>query len=103
VQVTRLMAVSGFTSGASNSADNSKLGNFASRDDMVVVTVAYRLGTYGFLAIPGTDIKGNFGIGDQITGLEWVLKNIAAFGGDPNMITINGGRYGKSRMKILVF
>ena len=59
----------GFTSGASNSADG---GNFASRDDMVVVTVAYRLGTYGFLAIPGTDIKGNFGIGDQITGLEWV-------------------------------
>lgn len=37
---------------------------------MVVVEVAYRLGTYGFLAIPGTDIKGNFGIGDQITGLE---------------------------------
>jgi hypothetical protein len=45
-------------------------GNMASREDIVSVELNYRLSTLGFLAIPGTDIKGNFGIGDQITALE---------------------------------
>lgn len=60
----------GFTGG--NGGANSGLdgGNTASREDIVSVELNYRLSTLGFLAIPGTDIKGNFGIGDQITALE---------------------------------
>ena len=60
----------GFTGG--NGGANSGLdgGNMASREDIVSVELNYRLSTLGFLAIPGTDINGNFGIGDQITALE---------------------------------
>jgi len=59
----------GFT-GGSGSDSLSDGGNLASREDLVVVTINYRLSTLGFLAIPGTNITGNFGIGDQITALE---------------------------------
>jgi hypothetical protein len=51
-------------------------GNMASRGDIVVVTINYRLTTFGFLAIPGTNITGNYGIADQITALQWVQENI---------------------------
>lgn len=59
----------GFTggSGADPSTDG---GNMASREDIVSVQINYRLSTLGFLAVPGTDVKGNFGIGDQIIALE---------------------------------
>ncbi len=59
----------GFT-GGSGADPLSDGGNLASREDIVVVNVNYRLSTLGFLAIPGTDIKGNFGVGDQINALE---------------------------------
>jgi carboxylesterase type B len=45
-------------------------GNLASREDIVVVQIQYRLGTLGFLAIPETNITGNYGIADQINALE---------------------------------
>lgn len=78
----------GFTGGDGGPTSGQDSGNFASREDIVGVEINYRLSTLGFLAIPGTDIKGNFGIGDQITALEWVKKNIAQFGGDPDRVTI---------------
>ena len=59
----------GFT-GGSGADPGSDGGQLASREDIVVVNINYRLSTLGFLAIPGTDIKGNFGIGDQITALQ---------------------------------
>ena len=60
----------GFTGG--NGGPNSGLdgGNMASREDVVAVEINYRLSTLGFLAIPGTDIRGNFGIGDQVNALK---------------------------------
>jgi len=67
--------------GGSGADPQTDGGNLASREDIVTVTFNYRIGTLGFLAIPGTDIKGNFGIGDQVNALDWVLANIASFGG----------------------
>lgn len=91
----------GFTGG--NGADAlSDGGNLASREDLVVVNINYRLSTLGFLAIPGTEIKGNFGIADQITALDWVIANIASFGGDPNKITIAGESAGAGSVRTLL-
>lgn len=73
-----------------------------SREDVVAVQIQYRLSTLGFLAIPGTNITGNFGIGDQIVALDWVRKNIEAFGGDPNKITIGGASAGAGSVRTLL-
>lgn len=59
----------GFT-GGSGADSLSDGGNLASREDIVVVNINYRLSTLGFLAIPGTNVTGNFGIADQIKALE---------------------------------
>ncbi|KAL1956821.1 hypothetical protein VTO42DRAFT_6771 [Malbranchea cinnamomea] len=64
-------------------------GNFASRNDVVVVTLNYRLGALGFLATDSV-LPGSQGIQDQILALQWVKKHIAAFGGDPSRVTIFG-------------
>lgn len=64
-------------------------GNFASRSDVVVVTVNYRLGALGFLATNSL-IDGSMGIKDQVQALRWVQDNIASFGGDPSKVTIFG-------------
>jgi hypothetical protein len=60
----------GFTGGSGGPNSGEDGGNFASREDIVSVEINYRLSTLGFLAIPGTDIKGNYGIGDQVTALK---------------------------------
>ena len=91
----------GFTggTGADPLSDGS---NLASREDIVVVTINYRLSTLGFLAIPGTNITGNFGIADQVVALQWAVDNIAYFGGDPNQITINGESAGAGSVRTLL-
>lgn len=61
---------------------------FAGIENVVVVTINYRLGAFGFLA--GRGLKGNFGIKDQQQALLWVQKNIDQFGGDPTKVTIDG-------------
>lgn len=60
----------GFTGGSGGGSSGLDGGNMASREDIVSVQLNYRLSTLGFLAVPGTDIKGNYGIGDQITALK---------------------------------
>lgn len=63
---------------------------------VIVVTINYRLGVFGFLAHPDLTAEaehrssGNFGLEDQIAALRWVAANIAAFGGDPAKVTIFG-------------
>ncbi|KAF1956945.1 alpha/beta-hydrolase [Byssothecium circinans] len=77
-------------------------GNLASKEDIVVVSINYRLSTLGFLAVPGTDILGNFAIADQIVALDWVVANIASFGGDPKQITIGGESAGAASVRTLL-
>ncbi len=62
--------------------------NLAESGDVVIVTINYRLGAFGYLFIPG--ITANVGQLDQILALKWVHDNIAKFGGDPDNITIFG-------------
>ncbi|MCE9514981.1 MAG: carboxylesterase family protein, partial [Mycobacterium sp.] len=78
----------GFLNGSSDIYNSQWL---ATRGDIVVVTVNYRLGALGFLAHPalGAD-PGNYGLADQQASLRWVRDNIAAFGGDPAKVTIAG-------------
>jgi para-nitrobenzyl esterase len=81
--------------------------NLASRGDVVVITINYRLGVFGFLnlnEVTGGEIPstGNEGLLDQIAALQWVRDNIAAFGGDPNNVTIFGESAGGISVGILM-
>src|SRR6185436_8444782 len=84
----------GFTEGSTSIAvyDGVELA----KKGVVVVSANYRVGPLGFLAHPELTQEsdhassGNYGLLDQIAALRWMQKNIAAFGGDPNQITIFG-------------
>ncbi len=69
-------------------------GQSFARDGVILVSVNYRLGLLGFFAYPGLTENGkavaNFGLWDQVAALKWVRANIAAFGGDPDNITLFG-------------
>ncbi len=58
--------------------------------DVVVVNFNYRLGALGFLALETREIPGNAALKDQVLALEWIQRNIARFGGNPNSVTIVG-------------
>ena len=66
------------------------------KQGVMLVTFNYRLGRLGFFAFPALSLehpdepKGNYAYMDQIAALQWVQRNIAAFGGDPNNVTIFG-------------
>ncbi len=77
-------------------------GPLASRGDVVVVTINYRLTTLGFLALEDGVTNGNFGLADQITALDWVRLHIADFGGDPDRITIFGQSAGAGSVRALM-
>ena len=75
---------------------------------IVVVTVNYRLGVFGYLAHPELTAEsphrssGNYGLLDQVAALAWVKRNIAAFGGDPGHITIGGESAGSLSVSALM-
>lgn len=81
--------------------------NFAKKG-IVVVSVNYRLGVFGFFAHPeltkesGVNASGYYGLMDQIAGLQWVKRNIAAFGGDPEKATIAGESAGSLSVSALM-
>ncbi|KAJ7388411.1 Pyrethroid hydrolase Ces2e [Desmophyllum pertusum] len=72
------------------SASDYPGGVLATFNDVIIVSINYRLGILGFFNIPGTKYKGNYGMLDQVLALKWVQANIASFGGDPNRVTIFG-------------
>jgi para-nitrobenzyl esterase len=75
---------------------------------IVLVTINYRLGIFGFLAHPALTREsphhssGNYGLMDQIAALRWVHENIANFGGDPNNITVFGQSAGAQDLSLLM-
>lgn len=83
----------GYLLGAGSDYDPSTL---VTRGDVIVVTINYRLGALGYLALPGLAAEnrhgstGNYGLQDQQLALRWVRDNIAEFGGDPANVTIAG-------------
>jgi para-nitrobenzyl esterase len=95
----------GFTAGAS--AERLFGGEHLAKQGVVFVSVNYRLGALGFLAHPGLSaesshhVSGNYGLQDLIAALEWVQRNIAAFGGDPRHVTILGESAGAAAVSQL--
>jgi para-nitrobenzyl esterase len=81
-------------------------GTGFAKKGVVLVSLAYRLGPYGFMAHPELSREsghgsGTYGIQDLVTGLEWVKANIAAFGGDPGNVTIFGHSAGAGAVSFL--
>ncbi len=83
-------------------------GETMAKKGIIFVSVNYRLGVFGFLAHPDltkespNNASGNYGLLDQIAGLKWVKKNIEAFGGDPDNVTIDGQSAGSMSVNCLV-
>jgi para-nitrobenzyl esterase len=77
------------------------------RQDVVVVSVQYRLGVFGFLSHPGLTAEGggasgNYALMDLVAALRWVRDNIAAFGGDPDNVTLFGHSAGGQDVGLLM-
>ena len=88
----------GYYTQTGNNYDGSALAAIGA--GMVVVSINFRLGLLGFLNVPGSDLKGNYGMLDQVAALKWIQDNIVAFGGDPNKVTIAGQSSGASSVAL---
>jgi para-nitrobenzyl esterase len=95
----------GFAGGSTSESWIS--GEKLAKKGVVLVSIAYRVNQFGFLALPELSaenpnhVSGNYGILDQIAGLKWIQKNIAAFGGDPKKVTIFGESAGAISVSML--
>ena len=82
-------------------------GSRLARHGVILVTINYRLGAFGFLAHEAlsrespSDSSGNYGLRDQVAALRWIKANIAAFGGDPGRVTIFGQSAGSMSANLL--
>ena len=77
-------------------------GSVASRGDVVLVAINYRLSTLGYLALDDGVTNGNFGLADQINALDWVRAHIRDFGGDPDRVTIVGQSAGAGSVRAIL-
>jgi para-nitrobenzyl esterase len=96
----------GFVAGSASEPRQD--GENLAKKGVVVVSINYRLGMFGFLAHrelteeSGYDASGNYGLLDQVAALQWVHDNIAAFGGDPHRVTIFGESAGSLSVSALM-
>ncbi|CAI9534297.1 unnamed protein product [Staurois parvus] len=74
----------------------------AVRGNVIVVTLNYRVGPLGFLSTGDENAPGNYGLWDQHFAIAWVKRNIVAFGGDPDNITIFGESAGAASVSLQV-
>jgi para-nitrobenzyl esterase len=97
-----------FNFGSASQSQPEFNGKNLAQKGVVVVTINYRLGPLGFLVHPllskesAQDTSGNYGLLDQIAALKWVQKNIAAFGGNPDRVTIFGQSAGSRSVSLLM-
>lgn len=96
----------GFTEGSGSVAVYD--GEGLAKKGLVMVTINYRLGPFGFLAHPELTkestygASGNYGILDAVAALQWIRENIAAFGGDPSRVTVAGQSAGSMAVHTLI-
>ncbi|WP_159586679.1 carboxylesterase/lipase family protein [Chelativorans xinjiangense] len=97
--------------GANRTGANSERDIYAAElaaKGIVVVSVQYRLGAFGFMALPEMaeenpeGVAGNYGLLDLVKALEWIDDNIAGFGGDPETVTIGGQSAGAENVTALL-
>jgi para-nitrobenzyl esterase len=89
---------SGFTAAATQAAaapSRATTATFLPLKGVILVTINYRLGVFGFMALPELATEqggssGNYGMMDMVAALQWVKQNIGKFGGDPGNVTIFG-------------
>ncbi|XP_054055143.1 fatty acyl-CoA hydrolase precursor, medium chain isoform X2 [Rissa tridactyla] len=89
----------GLVFGAASSYDGSALAAF---ENVVVVTIQYRLGIIGYFSTGDKHARGNWGYLDQVAALQWIQENIIHFGGDPGSVTIAGESAGGVSVSALV-
>jgi para-nitrobenzyl esterase len=92
---------------AGSTSEPRQDGENLAKKGVVVVSMNYRLGIFGFLAYPGLEengrnVSGDYGLLDQVAALRWVQQNIATFGGDPHNVTIFGESAGSFSVSALV-
>jgi para-nitrobenzyl esterase len=93
---------------AGSASEPRQDGSRLARKGVVVVSMNYRLGVFGFFAHPelsaesGRKASGNYGLMDQLAALRWVSENVAAFGGDPARVTLFGESAGSFSVSALV-
>ena len=95
----------GYSGGSGNEPRHN--GDFLPLKGVVLVTINYRLGGFGFLATSemakeANGVAGNYGLMDMVAALEWVKANIGAFGGDPGNVTIFGESAGSAAVSTLI-
>ncbi|HEY7338592.1 MAG TPA: carboxylesterase family protein [Bryobacteraceae bacterium] len=96
----------GYNSGSGSSPGTD--GEALAKKGVVLVTINYRLGVFGFFSYPELTKEsdrrgaGNFAFMDQVAALQWIQKNIAAFGGDPRRVTVFGDSAGSSSISNLM-
>jgi para-nitrobenzyl esterase len=96
----------GYTSGSGSSPAYD--GEALAKKGVVLVTINYRLGIFGFFSHPDLTkesdrhASGNYAFMDQVAALQWVQKNIAAFGGDPKRVTVFGNSAGAASLSNLM-
>lgn len=95
IQDTKLKAIFMWIYGGAFNIGSTEMDAYngailASRGDMIVASVNYRVGMFGFMTTPVQEAAGNMGMYDQILAFRWIRANAEFFGGDPELITVAG-------------
>lgn len=87
----------GFTFGTGNR--DSYGPDYIVPNGVILVSISYRIGAFGFLSLQTEECPGNYGLKDQSLALKWIQNNIAAFGGDPGNVTLFGESAGAASVQ----